>query len=222
MRAANLCSLVALSAIFCSGCTHKASPPPQQAQAPPLQTGKGTLSEAKTTQPQEKTDTPLASPLPPPSAQSVPQLPPPQTKKVHGHKVKTPPAKPADTAQTPPAASGTASPQAGASGTQASAQAPTPQQAAAGVGTGSPIGQLTTGDSASGEKSKHETADLMSETQQGLNGIKRSLSTEEKATVAQIRNYLKQAQQALDTGDTFGANLLATKAKTLLDELTKP
>jgi hypothetical protein len=221
MRAASVCSFVALSAIFCSGCAHKTPSPPQQAQAPPLQTGKGTLSEAKTTQPQEKTDTPLASPLPPPSAQSVPQLPPPQTKKVR-HKVKTPPAKPSDTAQTPQAASGTASPQAGTSGTQASAQAPAPQQAAAAVGTGSPIGQLTTGESASGEKSKHETTDLMSETQQGLNGIKRSLSTEEKATVAQIRNYLKQAQQALETGDTFGANLLATKAKTLLDELTKP
>jgi hypothetical protein len=221
MRAASLCSLVALSAIFCSGCTHKTSPPPQQAQAPPLKTGKGTLSEAKTTQPQEKTDTPLASPLPPSSAQSVPQLPPPQTKKVR-HKVKTPPAKPAETAQTPPAASGTASPQTAAPATQSSAQAPPPQPTAAVVGTGSPIGQLTTGDSASGEKSKHETADLMSETQQGLNGIKRSLSTEEKATVAQIRNYLKQAQQALDAGDTFGANLLATKAKTLLDELTKP
>ncbi len=62
----------------------------------------------------------------------------------------------------------------------------------------------------------------MSETQQGLNGIKRSLSTEEKATAAQIRNYLKQAQQALDNGDTDGAHLLATKAKLLLDELTKP
>jgi hypothetical protein len=222
MRAANLCSLVALLAIFSTGCSHKASSPPQLAQAPPLQTGKGTLSPPATTQPQEKTDTPLASPLPPPSAQSVPLPPPPPPKKIRHNKAKTPPAKPADTAQTNGGASGGASPQAAASGTQSSVQAPGTQQAAAGVGTGSPIGQLTTGDSASGEKSKHETADLISETQQGLNGIKRSLSTEEKATVAQIRNYLKQAQQALDTGDTFGANLLATKAKTLLDELTKP
>ena len=81
---------------------------------------------------------------------------------------------------------------------------------------------MTTGDSALGEKTKHETVDLIGETQQGLKGIKRSLSTEEKATAAQIRNYLKQAQQALDTGDTDGAHLLATKAKALLDELTKP
>ena len=49
-----------------------------------------------------------------------------------------------------------------------------------------------------------------------------TVSTEEKATAAQIHNYLKQAQQALDNGDTDGAHLLATKAKVLLDELTKP
>jgi hypothetical protein len=90
------------------------------------------------------------------------------------------------------------------------------------VGTPSPIGQLTTGDSAMGEKAKRETADLIGGTEQGLNGIKRSLSTEEKVTAAQIRTFLKQAQQALDNGDTDGAHTLATKAKLLLDELTKP
>jgi hypothetical protein len=81
---------------------------------------------------------------------------------------------------------------------------------------------LTTGDSASGERTKHETADLIGATQQGLIAIKRSLSNEEKATFGQIHNYLKQAQQALDNGDADGAHLLATKAKVLLDELMKP
>jgi hypothetical protein len=87
---------------------------------------------------------------------------------------------------------------------------------------GSPIGQLTTGDSALGERTKHETADLIGGTQQGLNGIKRSLSTDEQTTATQIRTFLRQAQQALDSGDTDGAHTLATKAKLLLDELTKP
>ena len=73
-----------------------------------------------------------------------------------------------------------------------------------------------------GERTKHETADLIAETQQGLNGIKRSLSAEEKVTAAQIRTFLKQSQQALDSGDTDGAKGWATKAKLLLDELTKP
>jgi hypothetical protein len=216
MRAANLCSSLTLLLFFWTGClSHKSSPPPQ-AQAPPLQTGKGTLNAPTTAQQQPKSDTPLASPLPPPSAQNVP-LPPPTPKKVK-HKPKPPAVKPADTAQTPAAGGASQSP---AAGSQASAQA-TPPLAPATVGTPSPIGQLTTGDSAMGEKAKRETADLIGGTEQGLNGIKRSLSTEEKVTAAQIRTFLKQAQQALDNGDTDGAHTLATKAKLLLDELTKP
>jgi hypothetical protein len=206
MRAANLWSAAALLCVFCTACSHKTSSPPQQAQAPPLQTGKGTLPPLNTTQQQEKSTSPLASPLPPPSAQTVPLPPPPPPKKVRKRRQPAPP-KPAEAAQTPEPAPQTA---------QISVQQP-PAAAA-----GSPIGQLTTGDTAQGEKTKHETVDLIGETQQGLLGIKRSLTNEEKTTAAQIRNYLKQAQQALDTGDSDGAHLLATKAKALLDELTKP
>jgi|HubBroStandDraft_2_1064218.scaffolds.fasta_scaffold298104_1 hypothetical protein len=220
MRAANLRSLLVLLTVLFTGCSHKTSSPPQQAQAPPLQTGKGTLNPPKATQQAEKTDTPLASPLPPPSTQSVPLPPEPPPKKVR--RTKKPPAKPADTTQAATAAP-PASSQPGSSGTGSpTAQAVAPQPSGTGGGNASPIGELTTGDSALGERTKHETSDLISETQQGLNGIKRSLSTEEKSTAAQIRNYLKQAQQALDNGDTDGGHLLATKAKVLLDELTKP
>jgi hypothetical protein len=215
MRAANTCSLLALLTIFCTGCSHQKASSPAQAQAPPLQTGKGTLNSPQTAQQQEKTTSPLASPLPPPSAQSVPLPPPPPPKKVRHHRV--PAAKPADPAQTPAGA-----PAGTASGSQTAAQVSAPQQGGDHAGTISPIGQLTTGDSAMGEKTKRETADLIGGTQQGLNGIKRSLSTEEKVTAAQIRTFLKQAQQALDNGDTDGAHTLATKAKLLLDELTKP
>lgn len=220
MRVANPWTLLALLAIFCTSCSHKTSSPPQQAQAPPLQTGKGTLSPPENSQQQEKPATPLASPLPPPSTQSVP-LPPPTPKKVR-HRVKTPSVKPSETAQGSATNPGSASSQPGSTGSQTSAQVAAPQQAPAVLAASSPIGQLTTGDSATGEKTKHETRDLMGSTQQGLNAIKRPLSAEEKATAAQIRNYLKQAQQALDTGDTDGAHLLAEKAKTLLDELIKP
>jgi hypothetical protein len=206
MKVANLCTSLLLLALGTTGCSHKSASAPQQAQAPPLQTGKGTLSPPETTQQQEKSETPLASPLPPPSAQSVP-LPPPTPKKVR-KKPKPAPSKSTDTTQTAgatPAANG------------ATAQVSTPVS-----GSGSPIGQLTTGDSALGERTKHETADLIGGTQQGLNGIKRSLTTDEQVTASQIRTFLKQAQQALDTGDTDGAHTLATKAKLLLDELTKP
>jgi outer membrane biosynthesis protein TonB len=204
MRAVHLCSMVTLLTICCTACSHKTSSPPQQAQAPPLQTGKGTLTPPKTPQQQEKSDTP-----PPP-------------KKVR-HKVKPTPPKPADTAQNSTSAPTSSSqPGSSSSGPQGSGQPAVAQQTAANVGTGSPIGQLTTGDSALGERTKHETADLIGETQQGLSGIKRPLSSEEKVTATQIRTYLKLAQQALDSGDTDGAHTLATKAKLLLDELTKP
>jgi hypothetical protein len=214
MRAAQLRSLCVLLAILCTGCSHKTPVTPQQAQAPPLQTGKGTLEPPKkTTQQAEKSDTPLASPLPPPSAQTVP-LPPPTPKKVR--KPKKP--KPADTPQVTAAGSQNGQASAG----PATAQATPPAQLQPAAASNSAIGQLTTGDSASGERTKHETADLIGSTQQGLISIKRSLSNEEKATAGQIHNYLKQAQQALENGDADGAHLLATKAKVLLDELTKP
>jgi outer membrane biosynthesis protein TonB len=216
MRAAQLRSLCFLVAILCTGCSHKNPVTPQQAQAPPLQTGKGTLEPPKTTQQAEKTDTPLASPLPPPSAQSVP-LPPPTPKKVR--KPKKP--KPADTPQVT-AAGPAASQNSQASAGSTTAQATPPAQLQTAPTSNSSIGQLTTGDSASGERTKHETADLIGATQQGLSGLKRALSNEEKATAGQIHNYLKQAEQALENGDADGAHLLATKAKVLLDELMKP
>jgi hypothetical protein len=210
MKVSNLCASLLLLALWTTGCSHKAASPPQQAQAPPLQTGKGTLPPPDTTQQQEKSETPLASPLPPPSAQSVP-LPPPTPKKVRNKKPKPAPPKSTDTTQTAGATPA-------ASGATAQVSAPT----VSGGGSGSPIGQLTTGDSALGERTKHETADLIGGTQQALRGIKRSLSTDELVTASQIRTFLKQAQQELDSGDTDGAHTLATKAKLLLDEITKP
>lgn len=205
MRAGNISGWLMLLAIFCIGCGRSKNAPPSQAQAPPLQTGQGKLSPPAASKPQEASS-PLASPLPPPSAQNVPLPPPPPPKKVR-HRVKSAP-KPAENppAQTAP---------------QATAQA-TPPAEAEHEGTASPIGQLTTGDSATGEKTKRETADLIAETQQGLAGIKRSLSTDEMVTAAQIRTFVKQAEQAMDNGDMDGAHTLATKAKLLLDELIKP
>jgi outer membrane biosynthesis protein TonB len=217
MRAAQLRSLCVLLAILCTGCSHKTPVTPQQAQAPPLQTGKGTLEPPKTTQQAEKTDTPLASPLPPPSAQSVPLPPPPPPKKMRKPK-KPKPADPPPATATAPAASQNSQASVGSTTAQATSS-PQSQTAAT---SNSAIGQLTTGDSASGERTKHETADLIGTTQQGLSAIKRALSNEEKATAGQIHNYLKQAQQALENGDADGAHLLATKAKVLLDELMKP
>src|SRR5580700_5927539 len=110
MRAAQLRSLCFLVAILCTGCSHKNPVTPQQAQAPPLQTGKGTLEPPKATQQAEKTDTPLASPLPPPTPKKV-------------RKPKKP--KPADTPQVTGAApAGSQNSQASAGSTTAQATPP--------------------------------------------------------------------------------------------------
>ena len=46
-----------------------------------------------------------------------------------------------------------------------------------------------------------------------------TLTDAETKTAAQIREFLKQAREALATGDTDGAHTLANKAKVLLSEL---
>ncbi|MGA8086878.1 MAG: hypothetical protein WCA10_06195 [Terracidiphilus sp.] len=56
-------------------------------------------------------------------------------------------------------------------------------------------------------------------TEKTLNGITRKLNDQEQKTAAQIREYLKEAREALATGDADGARNLANKAKALLDEL---
>lgn len=113
-----------------------------------------------------------------------------------------------------------------AAGTPASASASGPaaltaQQTAA-AEAASPIGTLTTGVGESSGQKRRETSDLINNTEQGLNGIKRSLSTQEQETATQIRTFLKQAKEALKIDDVDGANTLATKAKVLLAELTTP
>ncbi|HXR39437.1 MAG TPA: hypothetical protein VN776_10105 [Terracidiphilus sp.] len=93
----------------------------------------------------------------------------------------------------------------------------TPPAAAENPGV-SAIGQLT-----SGERSdvRREAEESMAATERGLNGISRTLSDQEKKTAAQIREFLKQAREALISGDVDGASTLAAKAKVLLSELSQ-
>jgi len=58
-------------------------------------------------------------------------------------------------------------------------------------------------------------------TERGLNAITRKLSDQEQKTAAQIREFLKQARAALNSGDVDGAHTLAAKAKVLLGELSR-
>ena len=66
---------------------------------------------------------------------------------------------------------------------------------------------------------RQQTDDSIASTEKTLNGITRKLNDQEQKTAAQIREYLKQAREALTAGNVDGANNLAFKAKVLLDEL---
>ena len=80
----------------------------------------------------------------------------------------------------------------------------------------SAIGQLSSGDPAD---TRQQTDALILATERQLNGINRQLSDQDAKTAAQIREFLKQAREALTSGDIDGAHTLAIKAKVLLEEL---
>lgn len=82
----------------------------------------------------------------------------------------------------------------------------------------SAIGQLTSGDPSD---LRQQTENSIAATERGLNGITRTLNSQEQKTVAQIREFLKQARAALASGDADGAYTLAAKAKVLLGELVR-
>jgi hypothetical protein len=80
------------------------------------------------------------------------------------------------------------------------------------------IGQLSSGDAAN---SRQQTENSIADIERRLNGINRTLSDSEQKTADHIREFLKQARAALDSGDVEGAHTLAAKAQVLLAELTK-
>lgn len=92
----------------------------------------------------------------------------------------------------------------------------TTQVASTGTPAVSAIGQLTTGEP---PNMRQQTDTLIESTEKTLNGITRKLSDPEGKTAAQIREFLKQARDAMTSGDVDGAHTLAIKAKVLLDEL---
>ncbi|MBV8632358.1 MAG: hypothetical protein JOZ83_15625 [Silvibacterium sp.] len=85
----------------------------------------------------------------------------------------------------------------------------------------SPIGQLTSGSEGSSTHNRQQIQDQITNIENGLTGIKRTLTSDEQQTATQIRTFLTKARKALDQDDLDGANTLVTKAKVLLEELTK-
>ena len=90
------------------------------------------------------------------------------------------------------------------------------QQASSGSPGVSAIGQLSSGGVSD---LRQQTLNSITATERGLNGIGRNLNGQEQKTAAQIREFLKQARAALNSGDADGAHTLAAKAGVLLGEL---
>jgi hypothetical protein len=82
----------------------------------------------------------------------------------------------------------------------------------------SAIGQLSP---AGSSDLKQQTEESIASTENGLKDINRSLNDQEQKTVAQIREFLKQARTALGSGDVDGAHTLAVKAKVLFGEISQ-
>ena len=82
----------------------------------------------------------------------------------------------------------------------------------------SAIGQLSSGGTSD---LWQQTVNSIMATERGLNGTTRGLSNQEQKTAAQIREFLKQAKVALNSGNVDGAHTLAVKAKVLLGELSR-
>ncbi len=178
--------------LLAQGCDKKAPKTQAQTLAPPI----------------------IDTPLPQPASVSKADLPPPvigepQTAKPTAGDTVAPPAepvkKPARRRPKPPVATTPPAPQQDA----ASTAPPTSVSA---------IGELSGG--ASGDL-RSETMDSINAIEKGVNGISRTLSDSELKTAAQIHEFLKQAREALSTGDVDGAHTLALKAKVLLTELNQ-
>jgi ribosomal protein S20 len=82
------------------------------------------------------------------------------------------------------------------------------------------IGALTAGGEAN-PQTKQDAADLIASIEKRLGALSPQKAEEEKAQVSKVKNFWKDAQEALKSGDAEGAKTLATKAKLLLDDLEK-
>jgi hypothetical protein len=83
------------------------------------------------------------------------------------------------------------------------------------------IGQLSTANDNSNTADRHGISTQIDTTENGLNAIKRPLSSDEQKTAALIRTYITRARDALKADDLDGATTLSRKAQQLLEELTK-
>lgn len=183
---------VVLSFCLCVAGCHRRAPLP----APPL-APTATIPLAQTPEP----DKPVL-------VQTVPLPPAPlPTKPVQPARLKKVRKKPVD--------------QAPATVVASAATPPSNQVASAGIPAGeSVIGSLTAGGE-SAPALKQKAADEISSVEKRLGGLSQSTVDGQKEGLTRVRSFLRQAHEALYSGDADGASTLATKAGVLLDDLLK-
>jgi hypothetical protein len=87
---------------------------------------------------------------------------------------------------------------------------------------GSTSGVISPGPAQSDTVREQATTDqLLQSTETNLTNIKRQLSQDEQAIVAQIRDYMTQSRQATKENDLVRAHNLALKAQLLSDDLAR-
>ena len=229
MNSASKHAVIALFLFSLTGCAPKntKTAPPAQAQAPAttstVPAGKaGAMYPPPLTESQTQTQ-PTTPPPAPEVAQTQPEptpppTPPPSPKKI-SKKAKPSAAKPGGTDNGSTQTAGSETP--ASSGGSAAAATDTQVAANSEPAAASPIGELTPAGTPEQAQKGKDTGDLIAKTEDGLNSIKRPLSTQEQETVNQIKVFLTKARTALTNQDFDGAFILATKAKVLLDELNK-
>ena len=79
------------------------------------------------------------------------------------------------------------------------------------------LGALTTGTTAD-PQTKQEATDLIAAIEKRLKALPSQMDDAQKAQINKAKNFWRDAQEALKSGDAEGAMTLATKAKLLLDD----
>lgn len=82
------------------------------------------------------------------------------------------------------------------------------------------IGTLSTGGDAA-PQSQQQAQELVASILKRIAALPAKMAESQKRQIRQIRNFIDQAQKALNSGDAEGAKNLATKANLLMDDLEK-
>jgi outer membrane biosynthesis protein TonB len=192
--------LAVIVVVVSSGCAHKKTPLVMPQEQPPVIAPTPTPTPQTTTQPPAQATTqPSPTPQPSPEQTENAQKPKPRPRHTGGRKPS--PSVPAN----------------GEKGGTETAHNIKPK--IIDNGNVPPATSTTTPTVVSQEQAN--TEQLLQNTENAINGIKRQLTQNEQAMLAQIRDFIAQSRDAIKKNDLVSARKLAVKAHLFSDELLK-